>query len=871
MTSRFATDALRLLLLVVVTGGLIVAVYLVTQPAQPPASPPRTPAPTGTSDQRILETDIDVEILPDPGRLHGTTRLILESNTLERTRFLFFLNAQLEIDSASVEGQPATFSRKHHQLVLEVDDPVPPDNTVTVEISYRGPLDLDAVGEGRVSPNEVLLPFPTFWYPCDLASFTTVRCSVTVPEPWSVAVPGPFVETAQDSRKQITWQEPSPVLGVGLVAGRFSRTTGRYGEARCAVFRPETLTVDTGPYLDGIGAAHEFFTSQYGEDGSRSFALVLSTTARRAYHGGNSVAVMPVAEQGFGHETYLELARLVAQNWWGGAVSGRWFTDRPEASAWVVHGFAGHAAWHALRDRYGRKAYLRTMERLSLCQDASSPMNAITLQDVVADVHAARRLGEVEGPWVVAMLEDRLGEDQFLEGCKKVLAVHRHSTVSSSSIQHEFELASGADLAEFFRVWLDETGPVDYAETDLEPLDNGVRVTVRNIGTRPVIGDLRIGLVTESRMDVRSIPGDSQEGAFVFEMAEPATRVVLDPWFDVPDSARANNVWPRRTWPVDVAAASTGRIAVALVDEWSVKHPERLLVFEAGGGTYHELQPPPKKTSSFSFPRQARSGVLRAQPIRHGPFWSPSGSALAFQAGSCFRWDPDNQVVTLGKPNAWQLAGWSAPDTLLVTTTGDDRHWATVSADGSATTVAPCAKPPIPGTLRKSPASNQVAYAIDGGGIRILTFDDDLSATETELESQPANSLAWSSDGEHLVFLDKTGRLYRARIGPTLPEPLLELGYPVQTALVAANGSHVAWIDPSGSLRMAAVDNPVPHHVPVNGEVVAFDWERAQALVCLVAKPNPNTTMRYHADYELWRVPIDTLDGKPLPINLELR
>ncbi|MBN2308148.1 MAG: hypothetical protein JXR94_04210, partial [Candidatus Hydrogenedentes bacterium] len=433
---------------------------------------------------------------------------------------------------------------------------------------------------------------------------------------------------------------------------------------------------------------------------------------------------------------------------------------------------------------------------------------------------------------------------------RKVQAIHGHSAVSYGAIRQELELASGMDLAPFFNAWLEQPGRFDYAIGGLKSVPGGVRIVIDNAGDLPAPGELDIALVMDSGVDVRRVAPGAQGGAFVFSTAAPLRRVILDPEFITVDMNRANNTWPRQGWPVFVAASADGRIAVAAKEEWCAAGPGRVAVWNASGDAYQKLN--------------------LGQALTAPPSWAPSGHALLLAAHTPCWWDGGDVVVLPDEAGSgpWRAAGWKDAETVMLAHS-DPPRWRAFGRGGALGGGAPCGAVPAPGSLVPNPVRGCAVYiAEDTGEAHVLDFEgpepvDALAARGL----RPAGHVGWTADGQRLVFLDRQGRLFAMVPGPGTPEPQLELGYAVQDARVSGDGSRVAWIDPAGALRVLEAGAGEKKYVDIPGEVVAYDWQGSEALVCLTATAEGAFPMRCHARYALWRAPAATLRGEPMKID----
>lgn len=796
-----------------------------------------------TESQRIVAVGLDVELLPLQGALKAHASVTFEPGAAQMVRFL--LNDGLAITSAEVNGTPAAFSRERQWVTVRAPA-ASGQGQVLLELDYEGmPVPFTA-GRGHIGPDNALLPFLTLWYPTDLRSFASYRQRVTVPKHWVAAVAGPFTEHEAGSNHRVfAWESPRPLFGTSLAAGPFRRTTRGGTGARYAVYYEEGSVTDPKAYLTAIESSHQYHVSRLGDDGFRGLSLVVTESCAFPFHGGNAVAVAPPLPV---NGVYLTAARLTAHNWWGASVTGRWLTDRPEGSAWLVWGFAEHAAWKAYGARYGTQALLRMRESMSVPLNIPEPLKSIGMVECIQPGKQTRALLGSVAPFTVHMLAERTGAETFEEACRRLLAIYGQSSLSQTSIQQEFELIHGKGLGDFFDAWLEQTGRFDYAIASVDPAPNSVRVTIENRGSLPCTGAMPVALIHEEGVTMEWLEVGPVGGVFTVELDRPLVRVALDPLFDFPDTTRRDNVWPRRRWPVDIAARSEEAAALTVKEEWRSRYPDRVVIREPEPGVFREID--------------------SDDPIVAGPFWSPEGKSLAFSTGTAFVWRRNGSIETAPYERNGELAGWWDTDTLVFAERGEKSQWLLVPLDGRRIRAYPCRREPREGTLRAAPSARTAAYVAADTGDVVVYLAQPEKAFTMRLAAPCAGEIGWTQDGRLLAFLDVAGNAYLVEPHPGRVEPSGALGQSVSGVRISPGGQRAAWLGPGGELRTVEMGTSTVQSTTVPGEIVAFDWVADSRLVCLTATMPEGLPGLFHGRYALWVVSARTLESLPLEMEL---
>lgn len=722
--------------------------------------------------QKVAATSVRIELQPSSHRLRGQATLDADpgSAASPSTTFEFLLNPGLKVLSARVDGAEASVVRMGPRISVK-GRPVAKKQSTRIEIAYEGEMSGESPDTACLSESSVLLPMLSFWYPIDLQSFSAFSCDAVLPETMSVAK-GIAREDPPlgDGRRRVRWEEPRPVLGATLAAGHFQHEQRAYGDFTCHLYRTPDCQLDAAVILEWVGSAYNYYATQWGPDGFGGVDMVIANAARNAFNGGNGVIVLGPGTSAAELDTIVPTLALVARNWWGGTVTGRWINPRREAGAWLVEGMSEYAAWQAVRNRLGQAAYLRWLEHQG-SPTAIKPLTDITLAEL-RDDEVGEGYVRVRGAYTALMIEEWAGKEAFATGCRNFLQIHRYATASSASLERELDLAAQAPLGDLFRTELDRTGQFDFGIADVGLEDHKIRVTIGNQrGARGFI-PLEVALVGDAGIVFERV--DPVEGVYEFNTDDPVNRVVLDPFFKYPDRARADNLWPRQIWPETLAASADGRLAITTKSEW---------LQPAEGITIVDMNNPDRERLEFP------------EPILGLPRWTSNNNDLCIRARSHnYRYRSGSHRLDPDETNTGQ-----APQT-----------------------------PP---------------------GYRI------------------AGDVGWTPDTKAAVFFDETGKLFRIVPGAVPSDPLLDLHYGIRDSAVSPDAARVAWRDPAGNLRVAALDQPTPEFVQVPGTVLSYCWSDAHALMCLVAQPLDRLPLLCYATYSVYRVPTDGLQAEDVGID----
>ncbi len=144
-------------------------------------------------------------------------------------------------------------------------------------------------------------------------------------------------------------------------------------------------------------------------------------------------------------------------------------------------------------------------------------------------------------------LRGLLGEDVFWRAYRTFIREWAFKHPYPYDLFNTFERVSGRDLDWFWRAWYFETWTLDQAVASVEPVEGGVRITVKDHGLAPMPVYLTLTLADGSQVRDTIDVDVWLEGRRRVTVTVPTdaavTQVEIDPdrWF--PDIDRTNNIW----------------------------------------------------------------------------------------------------------------------------------------------------------------------------------------------------------------------------------------------------------------------------------------------------------------------------------------
>ncbi|MFG1766245.1 M1 family metallopeptidase [Micromonospora parva] len=401
-----------------------------------------------------------VKVRYDPAKdqLTGTTT-VRATATTDLSTFNLDL-AGLTVSAVTVDGAPATHSRKRNELVIKPASGLINGNGFVVEITYAGkpkPLKNETLGDGGFlhtadgaialgQPESASTWFPVNDHPSDKAAYDF---EVTVPDGLTAisnGVPGGKVSSGGWTTWK--WSEKSPMASYlsTLVIGKFRITTGEHkgrpvynavttnlakGSADASIAR----TVEVADYLESVFGPYPF--DAYGgvviSDSRIGYAL--ETQSRPVYAAS-------FFRQGENTEV---VAHELAHQWFGDSVALAKWED-----IWLNEGFATYAEWlwaeHT--DEYTAKEAFNSRYAELSAQVWQTPPGKPGADKLFSESVYQR------GGMTVHALRVAVGDEAFFDIIKTWAAEKRDGTATTAEFVALAERVSGKKLDALFDAWL---------------------------------------------------------------------------------------------------------------------------------------------------------------------------------------------------------------------------------------------------------------------------------------------------------------------------------------------------------------------------------------------------------------------------------
>jgi aminopeptidase N len=435
-------------------------------------------APSRTYDLQHLTTHLwfDVDHREIRGEVTETVAA-LRDNLSE----LPFDSVDLKIESVAVDGKPAKFSTTPTQLIVLLDHPAARGDKHEVFIRYEGqpkkglyfilpdknypqqPVEVWTQGEAE----DTRYYIPLYDYPNDR---TTSEMLLTVPTTWITISNGQLLEIQDepDGTKTWRWQETEPLSTylISVVAGDFvEQVESWHGvPVRYVIPRGQESTIDstfahTRDMLElfsrRLGVPYPW--QQYAQTSVDDFvAGGMENTSATTLSTSDLINPVLAPEERTGDDTVT--SHELAHQWFGDLV-----TCKDWANLWLNEGFATFFEHFWTEQHYGADdaAYEYWREESQWFGQARLYPVPIVNRKFEDSVEYAGNIYTKAG-WVLKMLRETLGDEDFFRGLHHYLDVNRGQNVVTADLQKAIEQATSVSVDKFFHQWVYRAGAPEF-------------------------------------------------------------------------------------------------------------------------------------------------------------------------------------------------------------------------------------------------------------------------------------------------------------------------------------------------------------------------------------------------------------------------
>lgn len=410
--------------------------------------------------------DLTVDVLSNT--ITGTTA-ITALTTAALTSFNLDLLG-LTVDAITVNGAPASFSRRGQELTISPETPLAREQPFTVTVAYGGNpqpiadpgIPFEAVGwlhydeQGIYvfsEPSGSMSWYPVNNHPLDKATYTF---RITAPAPYVVAANGLLVDTIeQGAQRTYVWEASDPMASylatINIAMFDMVEETGP-GGLPIINFFPQALSQRLSRDFAVTSEMIAYYSDLIGPFPFESYGAIVMSAP---FGGALETQTRPV----FGSTATMEtiIAHELAHQWFGNSVSlARW------QDIWLNEGFATYLHHLWAEQTKGEAFFNATMRGMytTMKTRAMGPPGNPPLDDLFGSTVYVR------GAWTLHALRLAVGDEPFFAILRTYYERYQGSNATTDDFIAVAEEVSGQALDGLFQAWLYDEAVPDVPELE---------------------------------------------------------------------------------------------------------------------------------------------------------------------------------------------------------------------------------------------------------------------------------------------------------------------------------------------------------------------------------------------------------------------
>jgi len=492
---------------------------------------------TDTSDEITGEATVTVKFLRD-----GVVDLSLDLTSLAGGNGMTVQSVRRggPIDVPGSRSENIVFTHTNNRLRLVLPPQSRAGHELTFTVRYRGiPGGGLRIGENihrertffsENWPDNARQWLPMLDHPSDKA---TGEFIITAPNHYQAVANGLLIEELDlpNNERRTHWKQSVPISSwlYAIGVARFSFHSG--GMTNGVQLQTWVFPQDREPgirlFEDLSRRAMDFFVSRIGP---YSYEKLANVEAAGLNGGTEHASAIFYGEKGVTAGNG-PVVHEIAHQWWGNSV-----TERDWDDVWLSEGFATYFTHLFTEHDAGRDAFVARLKqsRSSVLKLEQQLPDTPVIHRNLSDMRRVlNRLVYEKGGWVLHMLREEVGTEQFWTAIREYYRRHRNASASTDELRAIFEQVSGKPLDWFFNQWLHRPGvPKIEGTWHYDAARRVVEITVtQSHASAPFRLNVGVGMVARDGdvPKVETIELTDRQAVGTFPMDAPPASVNLDP------------------------------------------------------------------------------------------------------------------------------------------------------------------------------------------------------------------------------------------------------------------------------------------------------------------------------------------------------
>jgi len=382
------------------------------------------------------------------------------------------LGKGMKVHKVTFNGDEVAYTHEDNVLLIETEGlGYTSNDNITVEYSGN-PITGLIIGPNMHGdrtffsdnwPNKARNWLPLVDHPYDKS---TAEFIVEAPNHYQVISNGLLVEETNLNRniKKTHWKQSVPISCwlYALGVAEFAIDYVDYFDGKSIQTWVYKQDRDKGFYDFKIPTKHtlEFFSDYIGPFAYEKLANVQSNSVKGGMESATAIFYSDVSVTGDRSVRWRNVViHEVAHQWFGNCV-----TEYDWDDVWLSEGFATYFTLMFREHAYGRDDFVNGLNDAKnlVYNHYKTDKESSIVHDNLKDMKdvLTYSLQYQKGAWVLHMLRNYIGEDDFREGIRKYYKRYYNSNTTTEEFKKEMEVVSGVDLDLFFDQWLYNGGNI---------------------------------------------------------------------------------------------------------------------------------------------------------------------------------------------------------------------------------------------------------------------------------------------------------------------------------------------------------------------------------------------------------------------------
>jgi len=416
----------------------------------------------------------ELKLSDSSDQINGTTTITVKFKKDGITEFrLDLVNKSLtnkgrgmEVESVYSNGLKTPFKHENDALLIYLNSASEKDKLVDFIIKYKGiPAGGLKIGPNKYGercffnenwPNNTRHWLPTIDHPYDKA---TSEFIVTAPSRYKVVSNGLLMEESKiDAVNTLThWKQSVPIASwlfvLGVAEFAVQEVDQFKGKSIQTWVYPKDREAGFKNFSTPTKSVLEFYSNYIGPFAYEKLANIQSPSVSG---GMETASAIFYAENLVTGEKSDRLRNVViheiAHQWFGNAVTETSWDD-----AWLSEGFATYFTLLFQESQYGHDEYIdgiKKARKYVIDNYAKDSTFSIVDNRTAETGPVTSGITYQKGAWVLHMLRDRMGTENFKKAIQSYYAKYMNSNATTDNFIAEMEAVANENLKPFFKQWL---------------------------------------------------------------------------------------------------------------------------------------------------------------------------------------------------------------------------------------------------------------------------------------------------------------------------------------------------------------------------------------------------------------------------------